>query len=177
MNWRPLLRHFLRGTTFVVLSLSLAVLVFHFLLQPFQVAGVSMSPTLDDRDYLLVDRVFFRSTGLKRGDLVVFRLETDPRFMVKRILGLPGEEISGHDGVLLVNGKALSAADFGLTHLPDFGPCRVPHGSYFCLGDNPEVSMDSRTFGAVKIEMIYGRPFLRYLPLARSGLIFPARQP
>jgi|WetSurMetagenome_2_1015567.scaffolds.fasta_scaffold04072_6 signal peptidase I len=171
MRWSPVTRHLVKGATFVALSLGLAVLIFHFLLQPFQVAGLSMSPTLDDQDYLLVDRVFFRSTGIQRGDLVVFKLENDPRFMIKRVLGLPGEEVSGHDGVLTVNGGPVPSTFLGLHRLPDFGPVLVPEGAYFCMGDNPEVSLDSRTFGAVKRESIYGRPFLRYLPLERSGLL------
>jgi signal peptidase I len=171
MRWSPVMRHLFKGATFVVLSFGLAVLIFHFLLQPFQVAGLSMSPTLDDQDYLLVDRVFFRSAGIQRGDLVVFKLENDPRFMIKRVLGLPGEEVSGHDGVLTVNGGPVPSTFLGLHRLPDFGPVLVPEGSYFCMGDNPDVSLDSRTFGAVKRERIYGRPFLRYLPLERSGLL------
>lgn len=171
MRWKPWLRTLLRSVAFVGLSLGLAVLLFHFTFQPFQVAGLSMAPCLNDRDYLLVDRVFFRGSGLGRGDLVVFRIEGDPRFMVKRIVGLPGEVLSSHDGVLSVNGQTLTSGFFRKVAYPDFGPVQVPEGCFFCVGDNPAVSLDSRTFGPIRQDSIYGRPVLRYLPLARSGLL------
>ena len=171
MRWKPWVRTLLRSVAFVGLSLGLAVLLFHFTFQPFQVAGLSMAPCLHDRDYLLVDRVFFRGGGLARGDLVVFRIEGDPRFMVKRVLGLPGEVLNSHDGVLTVNDRTLSAGFFKNAAFPDFGPVQVPEGCLFCVGDNPAVSLDSRTFGPVRQDTIYGRPVLRYLPLARSGLL------
>ncbi len=171
MRWKPWVRTLLRSLSLLGLSLGLAVLLFHFVFQPFQVAGLSMAPSLLDRDYLLVDRLFFRGAGLERGDLVVFRVEGDPRFMVKRVLGLPGEELASHDGVLTLNARPLSAGFFAGARFPDFGPVRVPEHSYFCVGDNPAVSLDSRTFGPVRRETIYGRPVLRYLPLDRSGLL------
>lgn len=178
MRWSPVMRHLFKGATFVALSLGLAVLVFHFLLQPFQVAGLSMSPSLDDRDYLIVDRVFFRGTGIGRGDLVVFNVEGDPRYMVKRVVGLPGEEISSHEGLLVVDGKPLPSVALKGLQYPDFGPVQIPQDSYFCMGDNPKVSLDSRTFGPVKRGQIYGRPILRYLPLGRSGFLsYPETAP
>lgn len=171
MNWKSAARHIARGVLFVGLSLAFAVALFHFMFQPFQVAGLSMSPSLDDRDFLLVDRVFFRGTGIRRGDLVVFNVEGDPRFMVKRVVGLPGEEISSHDGLLIVDGKSLPPSVLKGLCYPDFGPVPIPGDSYFCMGDNPKVSLDSRTFGPVKRGQIYGRPILRYLPLRRSGFL------
>ena len=175
MRWKPLLRTLLRSFALLGLSLGLVILLFHFAFQPFQVAGLSMAPSLHDQDYLLVDRLFFRGGGLERGDLVVFRVEGDPRFMVKRVLGLPGEELASHEGVLTLNGRPLSSGFFQNAKFPDFGPVRVPDSSYFCVGDNPAVSLDSRTFGPVKRETVYGRPVLRYLPLGRSGLLSAGR--
>lgn len=175
MRWKPWVRTLLRSFTLLGLSLGLSVILFHFVFQPFQVAGLSMTPSLHDQDYLLVDRLFFRGCGLERGDLVVFRVEGDPRFMVKRVLGLPGEELASHEGVLTLNGRPLSSGFFQNAKFPDFGPVRVPDSSYFCVGDNPAVSLDSRTFGSIRRDTIYGRPVLRYLPLDRSGLISAGR--
>ena len=171
MRWKSAARYIAKGALFVVLSLAFAVALFHFMFQPFQVAGLSMSPSLADRDYLLVDRVFFRSTGIRRGDLVVFKIEGDPRYMVKRVVGLPGEEISSHDGLVAVNGKLLSPTTWGGPQYPDFGPVQIPLDAYFCMGDNPKVSLDSRTFGPIKKGQIYGKPLLRYLPISRSGFL------
>ena len=169
MAWNPALKRIAKGASFAGLSFVLAVVLFHFILQPFQVAGLSMTPTLEDRDYLLVDRLFFRGAGLERGDLVVFKLDGDSRFMVKRVLGLPGEEVSAHDGVLRVGQTPVSNPVNGHSRIPDFGPVQVPPSSYFLMGDNAVESLDSRAFGSVARSNIYGRSFFRYLPLERSG--------
>ncbi len=171
---RALSKFAAKGFLFMGSSLALAILVFHFLFQPFQVAGLSMSPSLSDKDYLLVDRVFFRGSGLHRGDLVVFHVGSDPRFLVKRVVGMPGESVASRGGTLTINGRPLSGKDGIVAKYPDFGPVQVPEGSYFCLGDNPAVSLDSRMFGPIKKDQIYGRPFFRYLPLARSGFLSEA---
>ena len=112
---------------------------------------------------------------MHRGDLVVFRLPTDTRFMVKRVHGLPGQGVEIRDGRPEVDGRPVTTTSGPPRDSRAFGPVLVPEGAYFCMGDNPEVSLDSRTFGAVKRESIYGRPFLRYLPLERSGLLGRSR--
>lgn len=170
MTLRPALRILLRGGTVFVLSLGMAVLLFHFIFQPFQVAGLSMSPTLSDRDYLLVDRVFFREAGLRRGDLVVVRLAGEGPFVVKRLVGMPGETISIRGGEVLIDGRPWSRLSGASGMRPsDYGPVRLGSGEYFLLGDNPPVSVDSRTFGPVGRSLIYGRVLLRYLPVSRVG--------
>jgi signal peptidase I len=164
------LRTLLRGTMAFALSLGMAVLLFHFIFQPFQVAGLSMAPTLSDRDYLLVDRLFFREAGLRRGDLVVVRLPFAGPFVVKRLVGMPGETVSIRDGEVLINGRPWThlSGPSGVAPV-DFGPVRLGDSEYFLLGDNPPVSVDSRTFGPVGRSRIYGRVLFRYLPVDRVG--------
>ena len=87
------------------LSLALAVLLFHFVFQPFQVSGLSMSPTLEDQDYLLVDRLFLGEPHLRRGEVMVLRMPQGGPFIVKRLVGLPGDSVEIRDGVIRVNGK------------------------------------------------------------------------
>ncbi len=168
---RSLVKPLGRGLLTVGLSLVLAVLMFHFVFQPFQVAGLSMAPALEDRDYLLVDRLFFRQEGLGRGDMVVFRTEGDRRFLVKRIAGLPGETVAIHDGHLTVGGRSVDHQSFPTRPGEEFGPISLGPEEYFCLGDNAAKSLDSRIFGPVRRSQIYGRVLLRYLPLERSGLL------
>lgn len=156
-----------RGLLILVLSTGIAVVLFHFVFQPFQVAGLSMSPTLGDRDYLLVDRVFFREGSLNRGDLVVFNLPGDPRYLVKRIAGLPGEKIAIRNGRVVIDGRLLPRDEFAGFPEEDFGPVTLDGSHYFCLGDNPRVSLDSRTLGPIDRSAIYGRVLLRYLPMRK----------
>ena len=85
MRWSPVMRHLFKGATFVALSLGLAVARLPFPLPALPGGRPEHVAPTDDQDYLLVDRVFFRSTGIRRGDLVVFNVEGDPRFMVKRV--------------------------------------------------------------------------------------------
>ncbi len=161
MVLRPLGRFLIHAAGVAALSLVLAVLLFHVVLQPFQVAGLSMRPTLAERDYLLVDRVFFRLADLSRGDLVVFRSPLDDRFLVKRLAALPGDRLDvTPDGRLRVNGLAVTPPGAASSA----GPLRVPEGRYFFLGDNLPQSQDSRDFGTVPGEAIRGRVLCRYFP-------------
>ena len=166
---RVVLRMAGKGLTVVLLSLGLAIVLFHFVFQPFQVSGLSMAPTLDDRDYLLVDRVFFKGGGLKRGDLVVFQHPQDGPFLVKRVIGVEGDVVSIRGGRVLLNGAPAPNPGPSWASCPDFGPAAVPAACVFCLGDNIRQSQDSRTFGPVAYQEVYGKVLVRYLPLDKAG--------
>lgn len=145
------------------LSLVLAVVLFHFIFQPFQVAGLSMAPTLDDCDYLLVDRVFYNLEPLGRGDIVVFRSPADQRFLVKRIAALAGDRVCVcTDGTVLVNEAPLAAGEKASRAIAR--EVVVPDGDLYLLGDNAPLSQDSRSFGPVPIGSVHGRVFMRYFP-------------
>ena len=163
-----LLRTFLKGLGFLALSLGVSFVLFHLVWQPFQVYGSSMAPTLVPGDYLLVDRVWFRQSEIRRGDLVLFRLDDDAAFFVKRVVGLEGDTVEWKDGAVTVNGESwplppgTRAARDGL-----FETWVVPPATVFCLGDNLPASQDSRSFGPVGRDRLYGRAVLCYLPLSR----------
>jgi signal peptidase I len=171
MHRRFLVRAAIRSVIICALSLLFAIVLFHFIFQPFQVSGLSMAPTLQNRDYILIDRVFFRDGAIQRGDLVVFRLKSRGRFIVKRVVGLPGEKLQIRQGHLYIDGKHISSLDEKMSSRSNFGPVVVPRGTYFCLGDNRAVSLDSRQFGPVKASSIYGIVLLRYLPLGQGSLL------
>jgi signal peptidase I len=171
MRRRFLVRVAVRSVVIMALSLLFAIVLFHFLFQPFQVSGLSMSPTLENHDYILIDRVFFRDDAIQRGELVVFRLKGSGPFIVKRVVGLPGEKLQIRQGRLYINGRHLSSLDERMSARSNFGPVVVPRGTYFCMGDNRGVSLDSRQFGPVKASSIYGTVLLRYLPLGQGMLL------
>jgi signal peptidase I len=175
MDKKALLTFFYRTALILVMSIGLAILFFHFISQPFQVSGSSMSPTLSDRDYLLVDRFFLREKVFQHGDVVVFRTEEESRFLVKRVIALEGEQVEIDQSRIWVNGRVTP-------YQPDSAPVldgpemewTVPGEHLFLVGDNLEMSRDSRIFGPVHKDNVYGRVILRYLPLNHtSWLVHP----
>jgi signal peptidase I len=151
----------------------------------YQVASASMEPaihcaagpgcrSLADDDVLVL-RYLGRSP--RRGDVVVFRLPDGRRgcdsrpLYVKRIVGLPGEDISARNGGLLVDGHELHGGAWRAAGSASFGARSIARGTYFVLGDNRSVSCDSRDFGAVPRSAIVGRAVARVWPLRRIGMV------
>lgn len=161
-------RPLIKSVAFLALSLGLAVLLFHVIWKPFQVFGSSMSPTLTPGDYLLVDRVWFRAGEVDRGDLVVFPRPGGEAFVVKRVVGVGGDTVEWRRGGVSVNGHLwLFPAESAEAPDWSYGTWVVPPGTLFCLGDNLACSEDSRSFGPVERDRLYGRVVLRYLPPSR----------
>lgn len=171
---KRMFRPILKGLAFLGLSLGLSFVLFHVIWQPFQVYGTSMSPTLAPGDYLLVDRVWFRQGDLRRGDLVVLRHPRGSAFIVKRVVGLGGDTVEWRSGKIAVNGRSWSHPP---SARPDsdgiFESWVVPPAAVFCLGDNLPTSEDSRSFGPVESDRVYGRVVLCYLPPARWQWLLP----
>lgn len=136
-----------------------------FLVSPFQVEGHSMVETLEDREYIIINKLAYYLGQPQRGDIVVFRPPTDhSKYYVKRVIGEPGDEVSIQDGYVYVKPKGedtavklneeyLSDRNRGHTfrHPPQSGDTskvsfEVPEGQYFLLGDNRQGSLDSRSF-------------------------------
>jgi signal peptidase I len=136
-------------------------IVSHFIVTTVIVQGRSMTPTLAHGDRYLLHRwqLLFRSP--ERGDLVVVRDATRKDFVVKRVVGLPGERVHFRDGAVWINGERLAEpylaagtrtiAVEGVDSLMIIGRDR-----YFVMGDNREISEDSRTYGAVTRDQILG---------------------
>ena len=145
--------------------------------QAFYIPSASMDPTLEVGDRLLVNKWSYRLHDVNRGDIVVFeRPESEPdqgiEDYIKRVIALPGEVVEGRQGHVIVNGRQLEEP-----YLPDgaqtsdFGPETVPSGRVWVMGDNREVSVDSRRFGAIPTNKIVGRAFVRIWPLSHLGFL------
>ncbi len=137
----------------------------------YRVTGESMNPSIRDGDWLLVRRDAYRRAVPVRGDLVIVR---DPRKTtdkyLKRVVGLPGEEVSTRDGELRIDGGRLSEPY--LDGLPssvglETRLWRLGQGQYFVVGDNRAHGTDSREFGAVEVGLIFGKVTRRVWPLSR----------
>jgi len=160
-------------------------LVFGFvrplIVEPMSVPSASMTPTLEPGDRVLTNKFVYDFADPDRGDLVVFESVDERRNeeIVKRVVGLPGEEILVQEGVLLVNGEPpqepylSTTQESPTTHeapgVDSFGPMVVPQNHVFVTGDNRMNSYDSRFFRPVPEENLVGEVSLRFWPPARLG--------
>lgn len=160
----------------LTLSALIALVVVLFLYQPVKVEGTSMMPALQDNERVFINKFVYRFGfgEVERGDTVVFWFPGDPtKSFIKRIIGLPGDTVDVRGGQVYVNGSLLVEP-----YVPDeyrdgisVGPVRVPEGQFFVLGDHRSSSNDSRSWGPVPREAIYGKAVFAYWPLGRLGLV------
>lgn len=136
-----------------------------------RVDGSSMEPTLSDGDLVVVNRIAHRVEALARGDIVVFHFPLDPgRRFIKRLIGLPGDQVSIHDGRVFVNQVPLDEPYIAAP--PAYsGDWRVGPDEIFVLGDNRNNSSDSQNWGMVPAEEIVGKAVLVYWPPPSVGVI------
>ncbi len=165
-----------------VVSISLAIIlpVRYYLIQPFYVKGASMEPNFHDHEYLIIDEISYRFKEPVRGQVVVFRYPKNPQeYFIKRIIGLPGEEVQIADGkVIIFNDywpEGLALSEHYLipgTETYDNNGIRTSIGNneYFVLGDNRNASKDSRSFGPVDKAFITGKVLFRGWPLDRVNI-------
>lgn len=183
----------------LLVAVLLAAFARTFLVQPFHIPSSSMAPALVAGDQLLVNRFVFGPTRYeweaqllpvrppRRGDVAVFRYPRDPRIpYVKRVLGVPGESVEMRRRALFVGGAALDESGYAhhteaaaypdsvpvdpfYGRRDDFGPATVPAASYFVLGDNRELSADSRFWGFVPRSLVLGRAFAVYWSWQSDG--------
>src|ERR687885_1418994 len=160
---------------FLIIVIVAFALVFGFVrpfvLEAFWIPSESMVPTLEVGDRVFVNKFIYRFHPPERYDIIVFRsaegsTEGGQEDLIKRVVGLPGDEISVQDGTLFVNGER-QEEPYVNKQLPDtssFGPMTVPEGKVFVMGDNRANSLDSRFFGPVPLENIEGKAFFVFWP-------------
>ncbi len=163
---------------YIVLVLFTAYIINHYIIQRTKVIGVSMETTLYEDDNLLVDRLSYHISKLKRFDIIVFPMEDNNVYYIKRIIGMPGETVQIKDGNIYINGELLNE-DFGKESI-DSGyegiaiePIVVGEDEYFVLGDNRNHSTDSRdeTVGNIPRDIIIGKAWLRLWPASDIGIL------
>jgi signal peptidase I len=160
----------------LMLSVLIAVLVILFLYRPVKVEGTSMMPSLYDQERLFINQFGYRFglDDIKRGDTVVFLFPDDvSKSYIKRVIGLPGDTVAVEDGYVLVNGKKLQENYVPPEYRDDrpYPPTVVPPGQYFVLGDHRISSNDSRAWGFVPKNYIYGKAVFVFWPLDRIGSV------
>lgn len=159
----------------IVFAVAAVLFLLTFVVTTVIVDGSSMRPTLLTGDSLLATNV---GRSPRRGDIIAIALPGEEQMLIKRLIGLPGDEvdIDPYTGEVFVNGRALNEpyAQTALMHPGDVEfPVLVPAGEVFVLGDNREVSLDSRSrsIGTIDMRYIRGRALLRFLPVSSFGLL------
>ncbi len=155
-------------------ALVLALILRTFVIQAFWIPSGSMIPTLEVGDRVLVLKFWYAMPKVepKRGQIAVFKYPVDPRRdFVKRIIGLPGDNVEIRNGTVYVNGKEVFEPYVKNKDTFDMPSQTVPEKSYLCLGDNRPNSQDGRFWGYVPRNFFRGPAVFRYWPLNRIGPI------
>ncbi len=158
----------------VLVSVAVSVLIIMFLYQPVRVEGTSMLPRLEDRDRLFINKFVYHFEAIHRGDVVVFHYPRDPeKSYIKRVIAVPGDRLRIERGRVYLNGKLLREPyvpdDYRDTKsMPD---TLIPDEEYFMMGDHRSISSDSREFGPVDRELIYGKAVFVYWPTRDAGVV------
>lgn len=136
-----------------------------------RVDGFSMMPSLQNGEFVLVNRLAYRFSGFQRGDIVVFHFPLDlQQDLIKRVIGLPGETVSIRNGVVLVDGQRLEEPYIAASPMYT-GEWTVPEGSLFVLGDNRNDSSDSHSWGLLPQEDVIGKAILVYWPVSNITVL------
>jgi signal peptidase I len=176
-GWRAILA-WARDLT---VSVMIAIVLIVFIYQPVKVEGTSMAPSLKDQERIFINKFTYRFGlgDIRRGDTVVFWYPLDPsKSYIKRVIGIPGDLVRIEAGQVFVNGQAL-VEDYVVDHDRVSWPIspapltdrQVPPGVYFVLGDNRGSSSDSRSWGYVPRDAIYGKAVFAYWPLGAMGIV------
>ena len=177
--WLQSMRRTLRDLAETVIPAVLFYVLLMVTTQQYRIEGVSMGPTLLDGQRILVNKFVFAQNGNggfvfhgpERGDIIVFDPPvSSPEDFIKRVIGIPGDEIDIRDGAVYVNGER-APDDYDYTTADANGyPRIVPEGEYFVMGDNRSRSNDSRAWGFVSADKIVGRTWFTYWPLSALRL-------
>ncbi len=155
-------------------SAAISILIITFLYQPVRVEGTSMLPRLEDHDRLFINKFVYHIESIQHGDVVVFHYPRDPeKSYIKRVIALPGDRLWIDHGQVWLNGKPLREQ-----YVPDkyrdmrsMAEMVVPEGTYFMMGDHRSISSDSREFGPVERDLIYGKAVFIYWPAKDAGVV------
>jgi signal peptidase I len=156
----------------VILGILLAVTVTLFVMQGFCVSGECMEPHLYTGERVLANKLAYHLGAPKRGEIVIFDYPKDTRqIYVKRVIGLPGETVAIQNGLVSINGKLLPEPYKTYEAHGDMAPRIIPSGQYFVMGDNRDVSDDSRYWGNLPRYDLIGQAVACYWPPSRCQVL------
>lgn len=136
-----------------------------------RVENISMKPTLDPGEFVLVNKIAYKIGKPQVGDIIVFHYPKDPtQDYIKRVIGRPGDTVTIRDNQVMVDGQVLSESYIAAE--PSYnGTWKVPDNSLFVLGDNRNQSSDSHSWGFVPMDLVVGKALFIYWPLQQFQVI------
>jgi signal peptidase I len=158
----------------LAVSLAVSAFIIIFLYQPVRVEGTSMLPVLEDQDRLFVNKIAYRVGDIHAGDVVVFQYPRDhEKSYIKRVIALPGDRFRIDQGQVFVNGKAIEEKYVPPRYADDKSVAEMvlQANQYYVLGDHRSISSDSREFGPVDRDLIYGKAVFVYWPMEQVGVV------
>lgn len=169
MDWLDI-KEFIKDISKYIIIIIIILFTITFVFSVTQVVGNSMDPTLKDGEILILNKFKYRFSDIKREDIISLKY-ADTKYLIKRVIGLPGDNVEIKNNKLYINGKEyeelylskdLNYVDF---KLKDLGYNKIPEDMYLVLGDNREISLDSRKIGLIKRKDIIGKVSFRFWPL------------
>ncbi|MCA1904294.1 MAG: signal peptidase I [Cyanobacteria bacterium KgW148] len=172
-SWKEWWQKQAESIRIIVFSILVAALLRWFVIEPRYIPSGSMEPTLLVNDRIMVEKISYRWRAPRRGEIIVF----EPPFQggkayIKRVIGLPGEEVAIHNGQVLINGIPLQEPYILEPPHYEMPAYTIPPDCYWVMGDNRNNSNDSHVWGFLPKENIMGRAVFRFWPLdLRIGTI------
>ncbi|PRR80269.1 Signal peptidase I S [Clostridium liquoris] len=163
----------------ILIAIVAAFLIITFVFETVSVDGLSMYPTLHNKDRLIVEKVSYYFRKPTPGEIVVIKYPADPREkFIKRVIAVEGDKVKVEDNKVYVNNKPLDENYIFEQRMQDFNEVTVPENTIFVMGDNRNNSLDSRDprVGFVNYNMVVGRAALRIYPFDRAGRLNAALQ-
>lgn len=170
-------RYFKSIFLYLLGAIIILFLLMNFVASTIKIEGSSMHPILRDQERIIVLKMAIVKKHIKRFDIIVFSTQdSSPKKRIKRIIGLPSEQIEIKGGTIYINNRKLNQTGNGSSPIFRAGsisiePIRIPARHYFVIGENLLLSKDSRNFGLVPRQAILGKAVLRYWPFSRFGKI------
>lgn len=176
MDWLDI-KEFIKDTFNYIIFIILILVIAIYVVGLQQVVGPSMSPNLKNNDIVILDKISYKFIDIKREDIVAVYY-ADTKYLIKRVIGLPGEYIEFQDNKLYIDNQyyeeeyldGVVTDDFSLK---DLGYDKIPEDMYLVLGDNRGDSMDSRDpeVGLIKKKNILGKVRFQFWPLNKIRII------
>ncbi len=162
----------------ILVALVLAIVLYLFIMTPHEVVGSSMHPTYKNGEFLMANKIMYKFSEPQRGDVTIFKY-SDTQDFIKRIIGIPGDEVMIKDGKIYINGSLLDESNYlegsvitnGGSYIHEGQSIVLAQDEYFVCGDNRTNSSDSREFGPIDEDKIKGKAWIVYFPFNQFRLV------
>lgn len=161
------IKKWLKENLLFTILLLIIIIIRIFFYSPIRVNGSSMYPTLQDKEFMILNKIGLQK-GINRFDIVV--VESNGKYIIKRVIGLPGESVMYSDNKLYINGKVIED-NYSKSETENFENVILKDDEYFVMGDNREVSKDSRVIGPINVKNIKGKTNLVIFPFNKIGIV------